>query len=319
MVIPMSNVSEEGIAHVKQTACDTLLHQRTENKLHNKKSDDILSKVHLAQPVARDDKERPPHIPETFANVNKDLAKKRYEEWKYQVKLYKDLDPDYTGIDWKNEYIMDDPEWKHDKIPEIMDGRNVFDFWSENVDEKLEELEREEGARLRSLDELMKEEDVSKFKLTPEQQEKVRRIREKKKLLIHNSRLKRAIDQPRIPMKYNTKSLTISDMEAHLESLGMDPSAAAERLRSLSRDRSLTRGRRRERTSSEENRDVSKTPLPGEGYRNVKQRLFAEVLARKSQKAHQRDGRSGESDKHVFDLKPKHLFSGKSGFSNDRR
>jgi len=120
------------------------------------------------------------------------------------------------------------------------------------------------------------------------------------------------IDKPRIPKKYNTKNLTISDLESHLESLGMDSSLVSERLRSESRPRSQTRGRRKERDTSEE-RELSKTPLPGEGYRNVKQRLLAEKLARRSVKRLTRDGRMGESDRHVFDWKPKHLFTGKGG------
>lgn len=35
-------------------------------------------------------------------------------------------------------------EWKHDTIPEIMDGKNVADFIDPDIEEKLEALEREE-------------------------------------------------------------------------------------------------------------------------------------------------------------------------------
>jgi len=237
----------------------------------------------------------------------------------FQKKLYKELDPDYSGMDWKEDYIMENEEWKHDRIPEIMDGKNVFDFWSGDIDEKFEELEMEEVARLRALDELMKDDDINQYKLTPEQQEKVKRIREKRKLIVNDSRLRKGIDKPRIPKKYNTKNLTITDLEAHLESLGMDSSLVSERLRSVSRPRSQTRGRKRERESSAE-REISKTPKPGEGYRNVKQRLLAEKLAKHSMKPLVRDGRRGESDRHVYDWMPKHLFSGKRGIGNtDRR
>jgi len=86
---------------------------------------------------------------------------------------------------------MENEEWKHDRMPEIMDGKNVFDFWSGDIDEKFEELEMEEVARLRALEDLMKEDDISQYKLTPEQQEKVKRIREKRKLLVNDSRLRK--------------------------------------------------------------------------------------------------------------------------------
>lgn len=54
------------------------------------------------------------------------------------------------------------------------------------------------------------------------------------------------------------------------------------------------------------------TPKPGEGFRNVKQKIEAEKLLRRDQKILGRDGRKGEADRHIYDLKPKHLFSGKS-------
>jgi len=321
-MIPMSNKSEEGIAQVKQFACDKLLQQRTETKLNTLKTDDILNRVHVAMPVPRDDKERPIFTPEVGTEEERlEKTKKKEEEWKYQKKLYKDLDPDYTGMDWKEDYLLDDPEWKHDRIPEIMDGKNIFDYWSGDIEEKFEELELEEIARLRALEDLRKEDDVSRFKLTPEQQEKVKRIREKRKLMVNDSRLRRTVDKPRIPKKYNTNNLTISDLEAHLESLGMDSSVVSERLRSQSqsRNRSLTRGRKKERETSEE-RELSRTPKPGEGYRNVKQKLHAEKLARRSLRSLTRDGRRGESDRHVYDWNPKHLLTGKVGIGkNDRR
>jgi len=320
-LIPMSNISDEGIAQVKQCACDKLLQQRTEIKLNN--NGDILNRVHVAMPVPRDDKERPSYIPENFNHHNEigeneenELSKKKDEEWKYQQRLYKELDPDYKGMDWKGDYLLDDPEWNHDRLPEIMDGKNVFDYWSGDVEEKLDELELEETARLRSLEELMKDDDISRYKLTPEQQEKVRRIREKRKLIVKDSRLRRGIDKPRIPKKYNTKNLSVSDLEAHLESLGMDSTLASERLRSMSRQRSQTRGRRREREDASEERELSKTPKPGEGYRNIKEKLRAEKIARKSLRSFTRDGRSGESDRHQYDWNPKHLVTGKRGIGS---
>jgi nucleolar GTP-binding protein len=318
-MVPMSNISEEGISQVKQIACDKLLQQRTEIILNSQKNDDILKKVHVALPVPRDDKERPVHDPQVDKEKQLEITKKKEEEWEFQLKLYKELDPDYKGMDWKEDYIVEEEEWKHDHVPEIMDGKNVFDFWSGDIEDKLEELEMEEVARLRALDELIKDDDINDYKLTPEQQEKVKRIREKRKLIVKDSRLRKGIDKPKIPKKYNTKNLTISDLEAHLQSLGMDSSLVGERLRSESRTRSQTRGRKRERDSSAE-REISKTPRPGEGYRNVKQRLLAEKLAKKSMKPLTRDGRRGESDRHVYDWMPKHLFSGKRGIGNtDRR
>ena len=41
-------------------------------------------------------------------------------------------------------YILKNDEWKYDVIPEIMDGKNVADFIDPEIEEKLDELEREE-------------------------------------------------------------------------------------------------------------------------------------------------------------------------------
>ena len=39
---------------------------------------------------------------------------------------------------------MANPEWKMDRMPEIMDGKNIADFIDPDIAEKLEALEREE-------------------------------------------------------------------------------------------------------------------------------------------------------------------------------
>merc|ERR1712130_679327 len=52
---------------------------------------------------------------------------------------------------------------------------------------------------------------------------------------------------------------------------------------------------------------------PGEGLKNAKQKRFAKELERKSQKPRNRDGRTGESDRHVYIKKNKHLLCGKMG------
>jgi len=47
---------------------------------------------------------------------------------------------------------------------------------------------------------------------------------------------------------------------------------------------------------------------------------MAEKLGRLAIRDRNRDGRRGEADRHVPDLKPKHLFSGHRGIGkNDRR
>jgi len=50
----------------------------------------------------------------------------------------------YSFLILTENYILKNDEWKYDIIPEIMDGKNVADFVDPEIEEKLDELEREE-------------------------------------------------------------------------------------------------------------------------------------------------------------------------------
>ena len=52
-------------------ACDKLLAARVEQKLKGSKIQNVINKLHLAQPVARDDRERPAFIPPAALNKMK--------------------------------------------------------------------------------------------------------------------------------------------------------------------------------------------------------------------------------------------------------
>lgn len=45
---------------------------------------------------------------------------------------------------FSEDYLLANPEWKMDTVPEILDGKNVADFIDPDIAEKLEALEREE-------------------------------------------------------------------------------------------------------------------------------------------------------------------------------
>jgi len=242
--------------------------------------------------------------------------------------LFEEFDPDHKGIDHRDRYDLDDPEWRHDTIPEIMDGKNIFDFWSADIEEKLQALEQEEAALLRRL--AMQDETEEDYKLTPDQLALVHRIREKRALMVLHSRAKKGTAEAIIPRGTAAQTKSLNEMETHLQSLGLDSSLAATRVREESRARSRSRPPRevsesrtgRKRTRSElASRDRSKTPgTPGSGFRDEEQFDQADRLAKRAKRELSRDGRRGESDRHVFDWKPKHLLSGKRGVGKtDRR
>ena len=67
----MSTVSEEGGMTVRNEACDQLLAQRVEIKMKSKKTSDVMNRLHVAMPTQRDQKERPPCIPQIMLHYPK--------------------------------------------------------------------------------------------------------------------------------------------------------------------------------------------------------------------------------------------------------
>lgn len=63
-LLSMSTISEEGVMTVKTEACNQLLAQRVEVKMKSKKAKDVMNRLHVAIPTQRDQKERPPCIPQ---------------------------------------------------------------------------------------------------------------------------------------------------------------------------------------------------------------------------------------------------------------
>jgi len=122
-----------------------------------------------------------------------EVVRERRQEYEEQMELFREMAPEYKGIDWRSKYsiiieftalsfakvirstswsvkfddtnalliilveyyTLENDEWKYDKIPEIMDGQNISDYIDPDLIEKLEALEREEEERTRKLQALM--------------------------------------------------------------------------------------------------------------------------------------------------------------------
>eukprot|EP01117_Protostelium_nocturnum_P009273 TRINITY_DN331_c0_g1_i1.p1 TRINITY_DN331_c0_g1~~TRINITY_DN331_c0_g1_i1.p1 ORF type:complete len:652 (+),score=265.57 TRINITY_DN331_c0_g1_i1:222-2177(+) len=334
-LIPMSTMTEEGIASVKKAACDTLLASRVEAKMSSKKSEDILQRLNVAMPHPRDEKTRTPSIPQSIlenrgmkgtsqAALYIDEFNQKEEEKPMWLK-------GFSSVEWKKKYKLKDDEWRFDVIPELMDGHNISDWIDPEILSKLEALEKEEDARIEAKENEMEEE--SEEDLTEEQWELAGKIKEKKQLLKMAARDNKSGNAPVIERKVRSKQRSISEFEDHLGELGIDTEKAAKAMR----ERSVSREpRKRERSSSvsavrseigrstsadpKKRRMFSKSPGRGEGFATPKQLERAVSVGRKNQKYRNIDARKGEGDRHVPDLKPKHLFSGKrKGGTHDRR
>merc|ERR1712126_415398 len=129
-------------------------------KFKSNKVETILNRLHVAEPVARDNKERPPFIPEAAIRKRKEKLEAKMEEGedeemetsvpkrKTEREIELEMGDDYI-LDLKKNFDLKD-EWKYDVVPETWQGHNVADFIDPDIMEKLETLEKEEEARERA-------------------------------------------------------------------------------------------------------------------------------------------------------------------------
>ncbi|KFO18510.1 Nucleolar GTP-binding protein 1 [Fukomys damarensis] len=281
-VIETSTLTEEGVIKVKTEACDRLLAHRVETKMKGNKVNEVLNRLHLAIPNKRDDKERPPFIPEGVL-----ARKKRMEIGEPKKRRERDLE-----LEMGDDYILDLQKYwdlmnsseKYDKIPEIWEGHNVADYIDPAIMKKLEELEKEEELRTAAGEYDSESES--------EDEEMVQR--------------------------------TVLENEMRGLGIDMDDKDNAHYAVQARRSRSVTRKRKREEsvppTSVARSRSCSRTPRDVSGLRDVKMVKKAKTMMKNAQKKMNRLGRKGEADRHVFDMKPKHLLSGKrKAGKKDRR
>ena len=175
-LIQMSNETGNGVFDVKSKACDILLKYR-EVKNNGTKTKDItgLDKIYIAKPTTiRDNRKRPPNIPQSFLEEKeRKLNEKKEEKFDEEKFLREDNINDLekkitnnkfkevieanggTGIYYfplREEFKLENPDWKYDIWPEFMDGKNVFDFVDKDILKKVEALEKEEEEILKKGD-----------------------------------------------------------------------------------------------------------------------------------------------------------------------
>lgn len=318
-----SCTTQEGVMDVKNAACEQLLASRVEQKMKGTKVNEVLNKIHLAQPMARDDVPRLPNVPESAKNRTK------YDESDpNRTKLARDLEAEFGGpgvfnVDLKNNFILASDDWKHDKMAEIFNGKNVYDFIDPDIEAKLAALEAEEEQLEK--DGFYQSDDEIEDDETAEVRAKAAFIREKKRLISNAASSKKSLkNRAIIPRKATSR--TLSQMETELTTLGLDHSRLSERARSRSQ---ATRSRLE--ASERELKDVEMADTDNElrptpqynrreaGLKNEVQRTKTERITKLSQRKRNRMARAGEADRHIAEKKPKHLYAGKRGMGKTQR
>ncbi|KAF8907939.1 GTP binding protein 4 [Gymnopilus junonius] len=348
--VQVSCYSEEGVMELKNKACDALLAHRVENKMKGNKVNSIINRIHVALPKPRDDVVRTPFIPESVKD------KKKYDKNDpNRRKLARDIEAEEGGagvynINLKQDYILANPEWKMDIMPEIMEGKNIADFIDPDIAEKLEALEREEE-KLQA--EGFYESDSDIFDSDDEREAQDAQIALQHKIKSQSIK-KSKKNQARLPRTAGLR--TLSELTTELTAAGLDPSRIQERAEMIAKlqgakrkridededdemdgdddaeenwedegmdvdeDQSAPKKRVKTNSGGVVNKREPRSNRQTAGLRNQEQFDRANKLRNLGQRPRNMLAKAGESDRAIKVKMPKHLYTGKrkAGKTNRR-
>ncbi|KAF1980274.1 nucleolar GTP-binding protein-like protein [Bimuria novae-zelandiae CBS 107.79] len=336
-LLQLSCTTTEGLMEVRNQACDRLLAARNAEKLKagtNSSGEptgrlgDLLRRIHVAQPMGGVTREI--SIPDAVKN------RKKYDPADPdRIRLERDIEEEEGGagvynFNMRKNYMLENPEWKEDRIPEVFDGKNVYDFIDPDIEAKLAALEEEEE-KLEAEGFYESDDDVEDAE-EADIRYKAEIIREKRQLIRNEAKMRKSLKN-RAVIPRSAKAVKKSQMESHLQSLGYDTSAVASRARSQSRGRSLARSRPEDADGDAMEIDTPKAALERamsrarsqstnrrtDGVTDEASRSKAEKLAKLSQKKMNRMARQGEADRHQTGSLIKHLVAGKRGMGKTNR
>jgi len=322
-IMTTSCVDDDNIFNVRNKACEKLLTSRIEQKLKGTaRVNNVLNKIHVSKPIPRDDLKRDAFIPNGVEKLNK-----YNPEDPNRRKLNRDIEAENGGagvfnINLKDSYLLEDDDWKNDKMPELLDGKNVYDFLDPDIAAKLQALEDEEekleNEGFYESDSEIEDEELQDI------QEKAQWIREKQQKMINASRNRKALKNGgTMPRSKLTKNY--SDMEEHLSSLGHDTSLLnSKKQNKLNSQHYEETGadvlQQEAGLSYKTKKPVYKSDRLNDGVADGALRSKAERLEKVQRRERNRQARQGEADRHATASLPKHLFSGKRGMGKtDRR
>ncbi|KAJ1333306.1 nucleolar GTP-binding protein [Microdochium nivale] len=334
-LLQLSCNTEEGVQEVKNAACERLLAERVAQKLKAGTSAsgaiggrlaDVMARIHVAQPMGGATRET--FIPQGI----KDL--KKYDKSDPERRtLARDVEAENGGagvfnVDLKADYMLENPDWKYDRIPEVLNGMNVYDYVDPEIEAKLlaleEEEERLEAEGFYESDEEIDDVEEADVKM------KAEIIREKQMLIRNEAKMRKSLKNKAImPRKAFKKPL--SELEDALDVLGVDTHDLGLRARNLegsSRGRSMSRSRlgtedtammdvdmtpqqRLRSKSRPRDRSVMASNRRDDGVKDEEVKEKVDRQAKLSQRKMNRMARQGEGDRHIGTTMPKHLFAGK--------
>ena len=360
-LIQMSNTTGNGVFDVKSKACDILLKYR-EVTNHGASTKDItgLDKIYIAQPTQiRDNRKRLPNIPKSVIEeknnkINEEKSEKIEEEKFLREDTINNLEKKITNNKMKEvieanggtgvyyfpqreEFKLENPDWKYDVWPEIMDGKNIYDFVDKDILQKVEALEQEEQEIINNkemgLDDdegMNDDEDEESSELSDDLIEAHDKLMKNVKTIKERHKM---VKRSRIPARLGGQTAT----DKFMEEVRPDLKAKAEKVKLLShklrRDQKdkLRNNLKKDAGVTEEDEkdeDLEDMEIDEQNQKTVKKKKINEKesvkvkqeknkivqrLQKKIQKKFDKNLQINESDRHIGDKKPKFFNSGKRG------
>ncbi|CAI5758245.1 unnamed protein product [Candida verbasci] len=325
-IMNTSCYEEDNVMQVRNHACEKLLTARIEQKLKGTaRINNVLNKIHVAKPQQRDEIERPAYIPEGV----KDLEKYDIND-PNRRKLARDIEFENGGagvfnINLKDKYLLEDEEWKNDVMPEVLNGKNVYDYLDPDISAKLQALEEEEerleqeGFYDSDSDSEIEDEQVEDIR------EKAQWIRNKQKTMIIEGRNRKSLKNKALMPRDQIKK-SFGDMEEHMYNIGHDTSKLKSTVKKRKRDDEEGKETLKQdqgiklQKVTKKKAAMNQSDRLNQGLNDGALKSQTEKLAKIQRRERNRMARQGEGDRHSTAALPKHLFSGKRGIgSADRR
>lgn len=316
-VIPMSNVSEENVSTLKMHACDKLLEARVDAKLSaGRIKDDVMSRITVAIPKPRDGVIRDAYLPDSVkaAMLGDAMDSVRVTEKHLMVN---NGGAGVYACDYRKYYLLEEDEWRFDRLPEFMDGKNVMDYFDADIEEKLRQLDEEESeleaqgayAPEEEDEDELDDEELTLYRLIKDKQTAARTLSHQSKSLI--------------PRKFVVRGRSEDDIKNDLEAKGLESEGVIEHSRGRKRARSAdssarnasmdtasaVRGRsqsvskhRRSQSATKGSTEVSVPPSKIKQVAKFKRTIDRTLV---------KYARGGEADRMHFPKLVKHLNSGK--------
>lgn len=275
----MSTVTGEGVAEVKESVCARLRAMRAESKRTPEKLLAVQSQLTIAKPPEG----LTPNIPASVFSpqgLGHPTQRQLEEEAGGPGRYVPNTD---------EERMLAVDEWKYDRIPEILNGQNIADFIDPDIEQKIEQLLREEEVRIAEYEAEKAAFEATKWAVAPDQEVMAAAIRERKELIKQKAQLHHTskVNMPEVTKK-RTKTAVAQKVSEFLEARGVDEETRERAVQEVLEEKPT----RVPRVIEKESRDKG-VPKRGAGER------FDFYVKRN----------------HV--LQPKHVFSGKSGFKRD--